>query len=71
MADAEILEEIRNDPNFLKEKMTRIEITINEIDEDMHKELNPEYAKKLERIEKTDKRVHFKDIGEFDKRFGL
>ena len=71
MSDAEILNEIRNDLNFLKEKVISMEITINEIDSDIHKELNLEYVKTLDKIEKEDKRIHFRNIEEFDKHFGL
>lgn len=71
MSETEILNEIRNDLNFLKEKIIQIEITVNEIDYDVHKNLNPDYIKKLEKIEKEDKRVHFRDIEEFDRHFGL
>lgn len=71
MSDAEILNEIRNDLNFLKEKIISMEITISEIDIDIHKKLNPEYVKKLDKIEKEDKRIHFRNIEEFDKHFGL
>lgn len=70
MPEAAILEEIRNDLNFLKEKVTLIEVSLNEIDADLHREVNPEYAKKLEKIEKEDKRIHFKNMEEFDKHFG-
>ncbi len=71
MSEAEILTEIRNDLNFLKEKIIQMEITINEIDSDLHKKFNPEYVKKLDKIEKEDKRIHFRSIEEFDKHFGL
>ncbi len=71
MSEAEILSEIRNDINFLKEKIISMEITINEIDYDIHKKLNPEYVKTLDKIEKEDKRIRFSDIEEFDKHFGL
>jgi hypothetical protein len=71
MSETEILNEIRSDLNFLKEKIIQIEITVNEIDYDVHKKLNPDYVKKLEKIEKEDKRVHFRDIEEFDRHFGL
>ncbi len=71
MSDAEILNEIRNDLNFLKEKIISMEITISEIDSDIHKKLNPEYVKKLDKIEKGDKRIHFRNIEEFDEHFGL
>ena len=48
-----------------------MEITINEIGSDIRKELNPEYVKTLDKIEKEDKRIHFGNIEEFDKHFGL
>lgn len=71
MSETEILNEIRSDLNFLKEKIIQIEITVSEIDSDVHRKLNPEYVKKLAKIEKEDKRVHFRNIEEFDKHFGL
>lgn len=71
MSEVDILTEIRNDLNFLKEKVISMEITINEIDSDIHKEFNPEYVTKLDKIEKEDKRIHFRNIEEFDKHFGL
>ena len=70
MSEAQILNEIKIDLNFLKEKITRIEVTVNEIDKDFHRP-NPKYIKKLGQIENEDNRVHFKDMGEFDKQFGL
>ena len=45
----------------------QIEITVNEIDADIHKTPNPEYLKKLKNIERKDKRIHFKNIEDFDK----
>ena len=71
MIEAEVLNEIRSHLNFLKEKIIQIEITVNEIDSDVHKKINPIYLKKLDKIEKEDKRVHFKDIDEFDKHFSI
>ena len=71
MSEAEILEEIRNDLSFLKEKIIQMEITINEMDADIHKKFNPDYEKKLKKIEKEDKRIHFRNIEEFDKHFEL
>lgn len=71
MSEAEILEEIRNDLSFLKEKIIQMEITINEMDADIHKKFNPDYEKKLKKIEKGDKRIHFRNIEEFDKHFEL
>ncbi|CAG0988841.1 MAG: hypothetical protein OIN86_04005 [Candidatus Methanoperedens sp.] len=71
MTETEVLNEIRNNLNFLREKIIQIEITVNEIDSDVHKKINPIYLKKLDKIEKEDKKVHFKDIEEFDKHFGV
>ncbi|NOQ37669.1 hypothetical protein GQ472_02155 [archaeon] len=71
MSQATTMNDIKNDLDFLKDKILQIEATVNEIDTDIHKTLNPEYIKKLEKIEKEDKRVHFKNIEDFDKRFGL
>ncbi len=71
MSEAATLDDIRNDLAFLKEKISLIEVSINEIDADLHREINPDYAKKLEKIEKEDKRIHFKNMDEFDKHFGL
>ena len=41
-----------------REKIIQIEITVNEIDSDVHKKINPIYLKKLDKIEKEDKKVH-------------
>lgn len=71
MTETEVLNEIRSHLNFLREKIIQIEITVNEIDSDVHKKINPIYLKKLDKIEKEDKKVHFKDIEEFDKHFGI
>jgi hypothetical protein len=48
-----------------------MEITLNEIGSNTRKKLNPEYVKTLDKIEKEDKRIHFRNIEEFDKHFGL
>ncbi|MCL7415128.1 MAG: hypothetical protein M8349_03575 [ANME-2 cluster archaeon] len=71
MSEAQMLNEIKTDLNFLKEKMARIEVTVNEIDKDLHSKPNPEYVKKLNQIEKENSKVHFEDMDEFDKQFGL
>ena len=71
MSEVEILNEIITDLNFLKEKMVRIEVTVNEIDKDLHSKPNPEYVKKLDQIENEDDKVYFKSMDEFDKQFGL
>lgn len=71
MSEAEVLKEIRDDLNFLKEKIIQMEITLNEMDADIHKKFNPGYEGRLKKIEKEDKRIRFSNIEEFDKHFGL
>ena len=71
MSEVEMLKEIMTDLTFLKERMFRIEATVNEIDQDLHSKPNPEYLKKLEQIENEDSKIRFKNMSEFDKQFGL
>ncbi len=70
MSETELLKRIADDVTVLREKVERIEIIMDEIDQDLHRELNPEYIEKLEKIEK-EKRVSFKDLDEFDRHFGV
>ena len=71
MSEVEMLNSIITDLNFLKEKRVQIELTVNEIDSDVHRRVNPEYLKELDQIEKRDKRVRLKNMDDFDQRFGL
>ncbi|KAB2947289.1 MAG: hypothetical protein OIN90_19180 [Candidatus Methanoperedens sp.] len=57
-----------DDMAALKEQMSRLEIVINEIDQDLHMEVNPQYLKKLEKIKKQ-KGIRFNNIEEFDEYF--
>lgn len=68
MTETELLRRMADDVESLKEQMTRIEIAINEIDNDIHREVNPEYLKKLEKIQKQ-KGIRFKSTEEFDAYF--
>ncbi len=68
MTETELLRRMVDDVASLKEQMTRIEIAINEIDDDIHREVNPEYLKKLEKIQKQ-KGIKFKNAEEFDAYF--
>lgn len=68
MANSTILKKIAEDLAFLKDKVVQIETTVNEIGEDIHRELNPEYLKKLEKIQRQ-KGVRFKDMKEFEDYF--
>ena len=71
MSEVEMLNSIITDLNFLKEKIVQIELTVNEIDSDVHKRANPEYLKELDQIEKRDNRVRLKNMDDFDQRYGL
>jgi len=68
MAETELIRRMADDVASLKEQMSRIEITMNEIDQDIHKEVNPQYLKKLEKIQKQ-KGIRFKCAEEFDAYF--
>ncbi len=70
MAEVELIRRMADDVAALKAQMTRIEITIDEIDQDIHKEVNPQYLKKLEKIQKQ-KGVRFKSAEEFEAYFSL
>lgn len=65
MAEAELIRKMADDVASLKDQMSRIEIAINEIDQDIHREVNPQYIKKLEKIQKQ-KGVRFKSAEEFE-----
>lgn len=68
MAEAELIRRMADDMATLKEQMSRIEIVINEIDQDLHREVNPQYLKKLDKIKKH-KGIRFKSAEEFDEYF--
>jgi hypothetical protein len=51
------------------DKVERIEIFMDEIEQDLYRKLNPEYVKKLEKIVSEDKRIGFDSISKFDKHF--
>jgi hypothetical protein len=70
MSETGILTDIKNDIAFLKEKLLQFEVTVNEIDNDFHRETNPEYVKVLDEIEKEDRRIRFRDLEDFDRHFG-
>ncbi|VVB56423.1 Uncharacterised protein [uncultured archaeon] len=68
MAEADLIRRMADDMATLKGQMSRLEIVINEIDQDLHREVNPQYLKKLEKIKKQ-KGIRFKNIEEFDEYF--
>ena len=47
--EAQLLKQIAHDVGEIKQRVTRLEITIDEIDSDLH-EIKPEYLEKLKKI---------------------
>ncbi|MFH1126637.1 MAG: hypothetical protein ABIG84_03805 [archaeon] len=66
MAESELLKKVAGDVSLLMTKMNVIEQTMNEIDHDLHRDVNPAYLRKLERIQKQKGRK-FKTIADMDK----
>lgn len=66
MPEAELLEKIATDIDFLKKKIVEIEENIEDINIDLH-HVKPEYIKKLEAIKKEGTI----SSAEFEKRFGV
>jgi len=66
MPEAELLERIASDLDFLKKKVTEIEESIEDINIDLH-HVKPEYLKKLEIIKKEGT----VSSAEFEKKFGI
>ncbi len=52
-------------------KFYNTEIALTKLEEILTKKLTSEYVKKLDKIEREEKRIHFRNIEEFDKHFGL
>lgn len=66
MPEAELLERIPSDFDFLKKKVIEIEENVEEINIDLH-HVKPEYLKKLEAIRKEGT----VSSAEFEKKFGV
>lgn len=66
--EIKILKQMQNDLSFLKQKIVVIEEEVDAISSDMHRELNPEFVKRLEDIRKQ-KGVRFNSMKEFDEYF--
>ena len=59
----EILKRVEADLSFLKQKIISIELGVEEVNEDIHREVRPAYLKKLNKIEKQ-KPIKFKNMKE-------
>jgi hypothetical protein len=66
MSEAELLERIASDLDFLKKKIVEIEENIEDINIDLH-HVKPEYIKKLEAIKKEGT----VSSAEFERKFGV
>jgi hypothetical protein len=66
MPEAELLERIVSDLDFLKKKIVFIEETVEDIDNDLH-HVKPEYIRKLEAIKKEGTI----SSSDFEKKFGV
>ncbi|MBE0523979.1 MAG: hypothetical protein IBX40_06585 [Methanosarcinales archaeon] len=66
MLEAELLERIVSDLDFIKTKILSIEETIEDIDNDLH-HVKPEYIRKLESIKKEGTI----SSSDFKKKFGV
>lgn len=66
MSEAQLLQRIASDLDFLKTKIISIEETIEDIDSDLH-HVKPEYIRKLESIKKEGTI----SSSDFEKKFGV
>jgi hypothetical protein len=66
MSEAQLLQRIASDLDFLKTKIISIEETIGDIDNDFH-HVRPEYIRKLESIKKEGTI----SSSDFEKKFGV
>lgn len=64
--EVQLLQQIADDIVDIKGRMTKLEVTMEEIDMDLH-EVKPTYVEKLKRIEKEGSISQ----REFEKRFGV
>ncbi len=67
-SEMKVLMQMHHDISFLKQKIVVIEEEIGEISSDLHRELNPEFLNRLEKIQKQ-KGIRFGSVKEFEKYF--
>ena len=67
MSDTALLKKVATDISILKTDIAEIRQTIDDIDSDLHRNISPEYLRKLERIQNQKQKGHkFKTISDFD-----
>lgn len=52
MSESDTLQKISDDLDFLKEKVSKMEVNIEEINGDIHNKVRPRYLQKLKKIDK-------------------
>ncbi len=60
-----VIRQLQSDVSFLKQRVTMLEAEVSEIDNDVHREINPEFLGRLDKIEKQ-KGIRFNNMKEFD-----
>ena len=60
-----VMRQMQSDISFLKEKVKTLEAEVSEIDNDVHREVNPEFLERLETVQKQ-KGIRFNNMKEFD-----
>ncbi len=66
MSEVQILKKVAADVSLLMTKVDSIEKTMNEIDYDLHRDINPAYLRKLEQFSKQ-KGNRYNSVADFDK----
>jgi len=66
--EIKLLKQMQNDISFMRQRIIVIEEEVDEISSDLHRELNPEFLKRLESIQKQ-KGIRFNSMKEFDEYF--
>ncbi len=60
-----VIRQLQSDVSFLKQRVKTLEAEVSEIDNDVHREINPEFLERLDKIEKQ-KGIRFNNMKEFD-----
>jgi len=60
-----VMRQMQIDISFLKQRVKTLEAEVSEIDNDVHREVNPEFLERLETVQKQ-KGVKFNNMKEFD-----
>ncbi len=67
-SEVKLLRRMQSDISFMKQKILIMEEDISEISSDLHRELNPEFRNRLEKIQKQ-KGPRFDSVKEFEEYF--